>query len=111
MKKPILSRRFKMSAYSAWKLALLITIIVAVNLVVSVLPSQVVEFDLTGDDLYTLSQQTVQIAQGLDQDVHLYLLAPSGSENQVLLRLLSRYEELSPISPYPAWIRSAIPPS
>lgn len=96
MKKRTLSRRFKMSAYSAWKLALLITIIVAVNLVVSALPSSVTEFDLTGDDLYALSPQTEQIAQNLDQDVQMYLLAPSGSENQVLLRLLARYEELSP---------------
>ena len=93
--KKLFGSRFRAGSYSAFAAAVVILIAILVNLTVSALPTSVTELDLTKNSLFTLSDQTKRIVTSLEKDVHLYLLASSGSEDDTILRLLNRYAELS----------------
>lgn len=88
-------RRFFAGSYSAFAAAVVIVIAVVVNLMAGALPADKTEIDLTSQAIFTLSDQTKRIVSGLDQDVTLYLLAQSGSEDDTVTRLLDRYASLS----------------
>ncbi|MGN0802952.1 MAG: GldG family protein [Candidatus Faecivicinus sp.] len=88
-------RRFRAGSYSAFAAAMLVVIAVIANMIAGALPASVTQIDMTGQSLYSLSEQTKRIAASLDQDVNLYLLATSGSEDSTITRLLNRYADLS----------------
>lgn len=88
-------RRFRAGNYSAFAAAMLVVIAVIANMIAGALPASVTQIDMTGHSLYSLSDQTKRIAASLDQDVNLYLLATSGSEDNTITRLLDRYADLS----------------
>lgn len=92
-----LSPRFLMGLRSALGILCMLALLIFINVGVSHLPSRYTQWDLTGDDLYTLSQETKQIVSALDKDVTLTLLAPKDSENEIIKRLLDRYRELNPM--------------
>lgn len=73
--------------------ALVLAILVC--LIVDALPKRYTEFDLSASGIYTLSDTTKDILQGLDQDVTLYYLAQTGSEDVFITGLLDRYAEYS----------------
>lgn len=88
-------KRFFAGSYSAFAAAVVIAIAVVVNLIVSALPAEKTQIDLTDQSIYTLSDQTKRIMASLDSDVTLYLLAQSGREDDTVVRLLDRYRGLS----------------
>lgn len=59
-----------------------------VNLVVRALPSKYTEFDLSEGKMYTLGDSSVQLAQSLQQDVTIYYLCETGSEDAIITKLL-----------------------
>ena len=62
-----------------------------VNLVVRALPSKYTEFDLSEGRMYTLGDSSVQLAQSLQQDVTIYYLCETGSEDAIITKLLDHY--------------------
>ena len=87
--------RFVAGTWSAFAAIIVIVIAVVANLIVGNLPPTATQIDLTGDSLYTLSDQTKRIAASLDKDVSLYLLASTGSEDATIVRFLNNYASLS----------------
>lgn len=87
--------RFRAGSYSAVAAAMVIAIAILVNMMAASLPESTTQLDMTEQSLYSLSDQTRRIAASLDKDVTLYLIAGSGQEDDTILRLLRRYEELS----------------
>ena len=87
--------RFRAGSYATFAAAIIITIAILINLVVSGLPATTTQIDLTSNSIYSLSAQTRQIATALDKDVTLYLLASSGSEDTSIQRILNNYASLS----------------
>lgn len=88
-------KRFSAGGYFLAAVAVVIAIAVAANLVVSALPSESTQLDLTAQSLFTLSDQTRRVAAALDRDVTLYLLANRGGEDETVRTLLDRYAGLS----------------
>lgn len=70
--------------YSTAILAAAILLAVLVNLVVRALPSKYTEFDLSEGKMYTLGDSSVQLAQSLQQDVTIYYLCETGSEDAII---------------------------
>lgn len=66
--------------------------LVLVNLVVDQLD---VEFDLTESGLYTLSEQSRQVADGIEEPVTIYGVYPLGDENAEIDDILNLYAERS----------------
>jgi len=95
-KKSLRTRAFRAGAYSVFAGLLVAAIAVALNLIVSALPSSVTQRDVTASGLYTVSEQTRQIVSGLTKDVAIYWLVQPTTEEGALERLLENYKELSP---------------
>ena len=89
------SRSFRVGGYSMAAAVIVLAIAVAVNVLVSALPSSMTQFDTTANELYTISEQTENIVRGLDRDVTIYWVVQSGQEDSTLGTLLDQYEALS----------------
>ena len=81
--------RFVAGTWSAFAAVIVIVIAVVVNLMAGSLPPTTTQIDLTGDSLYSLSDQTKRIAASLDKDV------TTGIEDSTIVRLLNNYASLS----------------
>ena len=74
----IKGRIFRNGLYSTAILGVVVVLAVLVNLLVNAIPAKYTQFDLSEAGLYTLSDQSVQLAQGLEQDVKIYYLFENG---------------------------------
>ena len=70
---------------------LVVVLAVLLNLVVRAVPTKYTEFDLSEAGLYTLSDSSKDIVHALTQDVTIYYLAETGSEDAIITKLLDRY--------------------
>ena len=88
-------RHLKQGSYSSFLVLFLIAAVVIVNLIVGQLPTTFTQIDLSSQKLYTLTEDTRELVKGLEQDVTLYYIVTSGSEDDTVERLLERYDDLS----------------
>ena len=72
-----------------------VVIIVVVNLIVDAFPSTYTEIDVSDQQLFSIGDQTKDFLKELDKDVTIYQIAQSGSEDEVVSKLLQKYEEAS----------------
>lgn len=89
------TRTFRAGGYSLAAAAVVIAIAVAVNLVVGALPADWTKTDLTSTGLYSLSSQTQQMVSALEDEVTVYWIVQSGTEDNTIGELLERYQDLS----------------
>ena len=84
-------RIFRNGLYSTAILAAAVVLVILINLIVQAIPTTYTEFDLSEGGLYTLSDTSFQVAEGLTQDVTIYYLCETGSEDAIITRLLDQY--------------------
>ena len=85
----------KMGTYSAFLTLVVIAFVIVVNLMVGELPSTVTKFDTSSLKLYTLTDSTVQIVEGLAEDVTMYYIVQNGTEDVNIEEMLNRYASYS----------------
>lgn len=99
MKKPKIIRNKRNAKYSGYSLLLTAAFLVAiilVNVAVSALSDRFnLQLDMTQTRMYSLSTQTEQILNNLDNDVYIYTLYASGSEDSDILQILNMYRSES----------------
>ena len=95
-KKQKKGRQLRGGAYSIVICLVILALAFAINLFAGELPSSVMEHDTTSRGLFTLSEQTRQIAAGLEADVELYLVCQAGNEDIAVGKLVDRYGDVSP---------------
>ena len=90
-------RRFKSGSYNAAMLVFVVAIVIVLNLVVSKLPEKYTSIDVSGVDMYSISDQTKKILDRLDTDVELYYLVNTTMEETYgeLSKLITNYESAS----------------
>lgn len=86
---------FRSGVYSTAILAAAIVLAVLLNLLVGALPKKYTEFDLSEAKMYTLGDSSKKLVQSLDQDVTVYYLCETGSEDAILTKLLDHYTDES----------------
>lgn len=82
---------FRSGVLSTAILVAAIVVAILINLLVQAIPAKYTEFDLSEGGLYTLTDSSMQLAQGLEQDVVIYYLAETGSEDAIITKLLEHY--------------------
>lgn len=82
-------------AYSLAVTAIVLAILVAVNILVSALPTSLTHFDISATKLYSITSNTKVVAGALDTDVTVYWIVQAGKEDAVIENLLDKYESLS----------------
>ena len=89
------TRTARVGGYSFLLGLIVLAILVAVNVLVSVLPSKFTQFDISAAQLYSLTSDTKVVVTNLDQDVKIYWITQAGKEDTVVQKLLDRYADLS----------------
>lgn len=84
-------RQTRHGSYSLTLSAVVIAAAVAVNLVVSELPSKYTKIDLSSRQLSVLTPQTEELLGTLSKDITIYHIAQSENEDENIARLLQRY--------------------
>lgn len=95
IKKTAAAKQFRLGTYTAATTAIVLVILVVINMCVSLLPSKYTSFDMTADNLYSISEQTEKILDGLEEEVRVYWIVQDGAEDETVQLLLENYEELS----------------
>ena len=82
-------KRFRYGSFSTVMVIVAVALFVLVNMVAGQLN---ISRDLTRDQIFSLSQGSVSVAQDLTEDITIYSLWPTGQENFMFQRLLEEYE-------------------
>ena len=95
MKANLKSIAVKGGSYSMAVTAIAAAILVVVNILVSVLPTSATKFDITSQNLYSITSSTKVVVNALEKDVTIYWVVQSDKEDDIIENLLGRYESLS----------------
>lgn len=82
-------------SYSLIVTAIVAAILIAANILVSVLPKTLTQFDISSAKLYSVTSNTKVVVNALDQDVTIYWIVQADKEDDVIENLLGKYESLS----------------
>lgn len=88
-------KTLKMGAYSTGMMAVVLVAAVFLNLAVGELPSQYVSYDVTVEQLFSLTDTTKEMVKNLDEDVAIYVLQSEASQDTTLGQTLESYADLS----------------
>lgn len=75
--------------------ALAILLALGVNLLITLLPSDIAQFDMTSAKLTDLSDFSREYIKSLDEEVTIHYICITGNEDEGVRTLLRRYDELS----------------
>lgn len=97
MKEKIYRNRIALrgGSYSLLITAVVLAILAAVNVLVSVLPKNLTQYDISSTKLYSITSNTKAVVNALDQDVTIYWIVQADEEDDVIESLLGKYESLS----------------
>ena len=87
------SRKIRRGVFNSSFVVIGIAVVVAVNVLASQLPDSVKNIDVTGQKLYTLTDETYEVLDDLDQDITIYVLSTEDSADATLTKTLERYED------------------
>jgi len=94
-KKVFESRSFRAGTYSVLSCIVLGIILIVINLLVNRLPAGMTEYDITNTQLFTISEESKEIAAAVDTDITAYLVVETGGENNTIVELLKRYTAIN----------------
>ena len=97
MKHQKLQRRIaaKGGSYALAVTAVVLAILIAVNILASVLPTALTKLDISATKLYSITSSTKVVVNNLEKDVTIYWVVQSEKEDEVIENLLGKYESLS----------------
>lgn len=85
----------KQGTYAAGITAVVIAIVVILNLIVGQLPTDWKEFDISGNQLYTISDTSKDYLASLTRDVEVIVLAEPDKVDSRITKFLDKYSALS----------------
>lgn len=86
---------FRGGTYSLASIAIVLVILIMVNIIVSALPSNLTQYDMSASKLYSITSNTKSVVNALDKDVTIYWIVQSGEEDDIIEALLDKYDSLS----------------
>ena len=82
-------------SYSLVITAVVLALLIVVNILVSILPTPLTQYDISAAKLYSITSNTKVVVNALQEDVTIYWIVQSGKEDQIIENLLGKYESLS----------------
>lgn len=84
-------RALQNGGYSVSLSVIVIAVVVVINLIIAQIPSKYTEFDISTNKLYTISDETIELLGTLQEDITIYHVVQSGSEDSNVEKLLEQY--------------------
>ncbi len=75
--------------------ALVLAILIAVNVLFSVLPRSLTHYDISAGKLYSVTSNTKSVVNALADDVTIYWIVQADEEDSIIENLLDKYDSLS----------------
>jgi len=75
--------------------AIVVAIVLIFNIFVKQLPTNVLEFDISGNGLYEISETTREFMDTLENDIEIIVIQDNTAIDERLIKFLDRYETLS----------------
>ena len=88
-------KKFRVGTYTVATTLIVIVIAFFINLGIDTIPAKLTKFDITNDQLYSLSDQGKEVAASLDKDIEIYWLVTKGNEDTGINELLDNYKACS----------------
>lgn len=88
-------KSLRMGAYSSAMIIVFVVVTVMVNLFVAELPSEYTTFDVTANQLYSLTEETKDMLSSLQEDVSIYVISSESTQDTTLAKTLEQYGNLS----------------
>lgn len=73
--------------------AAMVFAVVAFNMFANALPASLMQIDMTTTGIFTLSSDTKELIDSLDEDINIYWICAKGKENSRTKTILERYDE------------------
>ncbi len=86
------SPKFRFGGYATLITVAVVAVLVVINVLVDQVPAKL---DLTSEKLYSLSDQTLKLLQGLQKDITITTLGKEGSQDATVKEVLGRYATAS----------------
>jgi ABC-2 type transport system permease protein len=86
------SKKFKYGSYATLMTIFVIAALIIVNLVADLIP---VRMDLTWNKMYSLSDQTHDVLDNLQDDIMIHFIGEQGSADQIISEIVQRYTSYS----------------
>ena len=91
-KKKINMKALRNGSYSVLVSVVVIALVVLMNMIVGQIPTKYTQFDISTGKLYTIGNDTKNVLKNLEQDITIYYVVQSGSEDSNIEKLLEQYE-------------------
>lgn len=88
-------KNISMSAYSSTVLIISTALVVLLNVLVAELPAKFTVFDVTTNKLYSLTDETRNMVEALEEDVNIYVLVNEEQADSILDTTLQNYADLN----------------
>lgn len=88
-------KQLKRGAYSIGLIALTTAVVICGNLLLRKVPAAYTEFDVTRERLYSLTEDSYKVMDGLQENITIYVLSTESSMSQDVVQMLKRYEDYS----------------
>ena len=85
--------KFRSGAYVTMISTIIVIIVLVINLFVSELD---LKLDLSTQELYTLTDKSVELVKDIDDNITIYYLAETGTELSLFQKIVEKYGSLSP---------------
>lgn len=92
LKSSLKGRNLTNGIYASIITAMVILMVLVVNLIIMRLDLRV---DLSTDQIFTLTEPTIELLDEVSDDITIYYLAETGSEHQLLVNIAEKYESHS----------------
>ena len=89
------TRSFRNGSYSAGIIAIVIAIVVVINMIIGQLPTDLLNIDLSENNLYEISDVSVEMLGELDKDITFTVLAEQDSVDSRIETFVKKYAGLS----------------
>ena len=88
-------KHLKRGAFSIALILVTCAVVIAANLLLRQIPGKYMEFDVTKERLYSLTEDSCKVMDGLREDVTIYVLSTKSNMNQDVVQMLNRYQNYS----------------
>ena len=86
---------FQGGSYSLMLTAVVLALVIVVNVLASLLPTNWTKYDISATKLYSITSNTKVVVNALQEDVTIYWIVQAGEEDDVIENLLNKYDSLS----------------
>ncbi|MBO5868531.1 MAG: GldG family protein [Oscillospiraceae bacterium] len=89
------TRSFRVGGYSIVAIAIVLAIVIAINLFAAALPVSLTQYDITANNMFSISEQTETLIKNLNKDITIYWIVSAGQEDPRVENMLTRVDDLS----------------